>query len=161
MTVNTIVSPIPTELLSECSHILHCAVKPRVVLNTYNSTVYMGSNHKESDQMLSSQFMQYWHLSYGACTVCVETVEVTDLPTHRDVYNTPDSRQRQSHCVLNCQGRSILLTVGGVDVLLPHNHWYLLHSQTPHSAVCEPPHRLITVDAHFSYTEYSQLLGLS
>ena len=161
MTVNTTVTPIPTELLSECVGILNTAVQPRVVLNTYNSTVYMGSSHTQTDNMLTSEFMQYWHLRYGACTVCIETVTVPQLPTHRDVFNTPGSRQRHSHCVLNCWGRSIQLTVGGVDVLLPSNHWYLLHSQTPHSAVCEPPHSLITVDAHLEYSEYSQLLGLS
>lgn len=158
MTVNTTVTPIPTQLLTECAHILEHYVPPRVKLNTYNSVVYT--------QSLTSEFISYFHLPSINSVVCIETVTVTHLPTHRDVYNPPGSRmpgqsiQRASHCVLNCEPRDILLTVGGVHIVLPSQHWYLLNSQTPHSAVCEPPHRLITVDAQLSYTEYSSLFGL-
>lgn len=150
--VNTTVLPIPSHLLTECARMLIETHQPRLKLNTYH-TVSLNLD------LIHSDFREYFCL-YADHTVCCETVTVPVLPTHRDVFNQIGQRQRQCHCVLNCDPRSIQLIVGGVHILLPSNHWYLLHSQTRHSAVCEPPHSLITVDAHLGYSQYAALLGL-
>ena len=152
MAINTRITPIPQHLLSECADIMAAPHTPRLVLNTYHTIAYTDA--------LSSEFMEYFCLdSRIGHTVCCETVTVNTLPTHRDVFNQIGQRQRQCHAVLNCEPRSITLTVGGEDILLLSNHWYLLHSQTPHGAVCEPPHSVITVDAWCDYDAYRLLLS--
>lgn len=147
---------IPTELLSECDSILNwCAVNtPHLKFNMYHTVPYLG--------VLSDTFNSYYcALPNQALKVTVETVTRAVLPTHKDVYNDVGDRQRLSHCVLNCESKPIDITVGGVLLVLQPLHWFLLNSQTPHGAVCEPPHSVICVDSFRSYSDYAELLGLS
>lgn len=144
---------IPAELLSECDSITAWCKQnaSHLKLNMYHTVHY--------NCTLSDAFCSYYAAHMGV-KVTVETVTRTVLPTHRDVFNDIGDRMRLSHCVLNCESKPITVNVGDVELeLLPH-HWFLLNSQTPHGAVCEPPHSLICVDTYRSYTDYCDALQL-
>ena len=146
------VLPIPQILHAECELIIErCAgLTPDSKLNMYSSTIY--------PKPVSVGFRAYFRLREHH-RVTVETVLKSHMPTHKDVLADVEGF-RWSHCVLNCESKPIEVTVEECEFVLPSWHWFVLNSQTPHSAICEPPHSILGVDGGYQYTEYCELLGV-